>query len=403
MVSEPPELGAPPWNALLRGPAFGVLVFCWLGWAFDFYDLILFAFVKAEVGAELGLDPAALAWIDGATFAGAALGGIAFGRIADRAGRRPALCASILLFSLGAFATGFADGFTSLLVARVITGLGAGGEWGVGHAAVAEAYPAASRNRAAALLQAATPVGLLLAALVGCFLAPRVGWRATFIGSAIPAVLVVFARWAMPDGAASVPGERMGLRRLFDGERRRRTLRLFAVLVLHMTGFWSCYAWLPTLLLREGGASLAFVGLFHAGLAVVHVFADLIFGPLADRFGRRRVFVALCLLSAVGLAAIGVGFARLQSDLMLSGVALAAVGLGAGTWSAFGTWFADGYPPALRATASSGLYNLARGSQLIAQPLLGMAFVATGSLAVALWVGVGCAVGSALLAPRGET
>ncbi|MBI5849456.1 MAG: MFS transporter [Planctomycetes bacterium] len=377
-----------------------VLLFCWLGWAFDFYDLVLFAFVKEGVRAELGLSTAQLAWVDGVTFAAAALGGLACGRVADRWGRRRALNASILLFSLGALLTGIADGFESLCVARAVTGLGVGGEWGVGHAAVAEAYPAERRNRAAAILQAATPVGLALAAVVGCFVAPRIGWRDTFVASSGTALLVVAARWLMPRDLATAERAPAPLRALVDPAHRASTVVLFALLVLHMTGFWCCYAWLPSLLLREGGHSLAFVGGFHVALASVHVVADLAFGPLADRFGRTRTFVALALLSAVGLLVVALAFARLRDDVVLCGIALAAVGLGSGTWSAFGPWFAERYEPALRATAASLLYNLARMSQLVAQPLLALAFTATGTLAVSLWVGVACALGSAALAPR---
>ncbi|MCC6784456.1 MAG: MFS transporter [Planctomycetes bacterium] len=377
-----------------------VLLFCWLGWVLEFYELVLFAFVKPALGLDLALDTAQLAWIDGLTFAAAALGGVLLGRHADRHGRRRALCASIACFSAGALLTGLAQGFASLALARVVLGLGLGGEWGVGHAAVAEAHPVARRNRAAAALQTASPIGLGLAAALGCFVAPGVGWRAVFLASSLGAALILLARWSMPDDRAPAGSPRLPLALLLDPRHRASTLRIGVLLVLHMTGFWCCYAWLPSLLLREGGASPAFVGGFHVALAAAHALADLVFGRLADRFGRTRVFVALGVLSAAGLLLVALGFERLRHDAVLVGLALAAIGLGAGTWSAFGVWFAEAYGPELRATAASLLYNLARVSQLVAQPLLALAFAATGTLAVALWVGVACALGSALVAAR---
>lgn len=388
-----------PLRALLTGPPARVLWFCWLGWAFDFFDLILFAFVKVAVQDDLALDVAQIAWIDGWTLAASAVGGFVFGRVADRAGRRRALSTSILVYSVGALLTGLADGFGSLLVARVVTGLGVGGEWGVGHAAVAEAYPERLRGRAAGLLQAATPFGMGLAAVVGCFVAPEVGWRACFLGAALPAFLVVMARWAMPHDSPPDAAARGRLLDVFRGSLRRPSVVLLAILALHMTGFWCCFAWLPAALMRDGGYSLAFVGLFHGGLAIVHVVADVVFGFVADRFGRRRTFVAFCLLFAAGLAAVALGFDRLSSDLVLLGFALAAVGLGAGTWSMFGVLFADLYPAALRATAASGFYNLSRGVQLVTQPAMAVLFGWTGTFAVALWVGVGAAALSAALVP----
>ena len=381
---------------VLRGAPARVLLFCWLGWAFDFYDLILFAFVKLAVQQELGIGVEELAWVEGMTLGASAVGGFAFGRLADRIGRRRALSISILFFSMGALATGLADGVGTLLAARVLTGLGVGGEWGVGHAAVAEAYPERLRGRAAGVLQAATPFGMGLAALVGCFVAPVVGWRAAYVASALPALLVLMARWAMPGEDA---GERAAARPLVDlvrGPLLRPSLVLLLVLALHMTGFWCCFAWLPSALLKDGGFTLAFVGTFHLSLALVHVFADVAFGWCADRYGRRRVFVAFCGMFAVGLAAMGLGFARLADDFVLFAFVLATVGLGAGTWSAFGVFFAELYPRALRATAASGIYNLSRGVQLFTLPMMGFLFASTGTYAVALWVGVATAVLSAV-------
>jgi MFS family permease len=384
------------WRELLAGPRGRVLLFCWLGWVFDFYDLMLFAFLRVGIAEELRLElTSEVAWIDGLTLAATAVGGFAFGRFADRRGRRRALQASILVYSGGALLTAFADGFASLLLARVVTGVGVGGEWGVGHAVVAETYPEELRGRAAGILQAGSPIAMALAAAVGCFAGPEIGWRACFLLSALPAGLVFFARRALP-GQDRAPGRASGsLAALFGAAYRRASLSILAVLTLHMTGFWSCYAWLPTMLIKEGGVSLAFVGWFQIGVNSVHVIADVLFGFLADRFGRRRVFVVFCLVFAAGLGSVAVGYGALSHDLVLFGFAIAAVGLGAGTWSAFGVLFGDCYREDVRATAASGFYNLARGAQLVSQPLIGWLAATTGTFAVALHVGAATALLSA--------
>jgi MFS family permease len=413
-----------------------VLAFCWLGWVFDFYDLILFAFVKRGIAADLGLRlEVEIAWIDGLTLLATAVGGLAFGRYADRVGRRRALVASILVYSLGALMTGLASGFGSLLTARIVTGLGVGGEWGIGHALVAEAFAPRHRGRAAGILQAGSPVAMALAAAVGCFAVPALdewvragretaggesagwhGWQLAFLISAAPALLVVFARAAIPDrlagagsrdvvvgrtpGASHRPrvgsGDEAGdVAALFRPPLRRASLALLAVLVLHMAGFWSVYAWLPAGLQKDAGVSLAFVGWFQIGINSVHVVADVAFGFLADRFGRVRMFVLFCLLFAAGLATIALGYERLTSDMWTFGFAMAAVGLGAGTWSCLGVLFAEHYPGGLRATAASTFYNASRAVQLPMQPLLGQLFLAFGTFVPALWVGAGTAVLSA--------
>ncbi|MBZ0151526.1 MAG: MFS transporter, partial [Planctomycetes bacterium] len=160
-----------------------VLLFCWLGWVFDFYDLILFSFTKGRVAETLQLGSGSVAWIEGWSLLATAVGGFLFGRVADRVGRRAAMTASIVVFSLGALLTGLAGGFWSLLLARVVTGLGVGGEWGIGHAVVADYWQGKQRDRVHGLLQAGTPVAMAMAAAVGCFVAPlpAIGWRGVFL------------------------------------------------------------------------------------------------------------------------------------------------------------------------------------------------------------------------------
>lgn len=384
----PPALRQDPSDErLFAGGRGRALLFCWLGWVFDFYDLILFAFVKVDVERELHLDVyGSIAWIDGATYAATAAGGFWFGRIADRVGRRRALTWSILVYSLGALLTGFVSGFWSLLLARCITGIGVGGEWGVGHAIVAEHFPDRMRARASGLMQAGAPVAMLLAAIVGNALAPVVGWRWVFVGSALPALMVCFARFALP-GEDRAPGRTEGTwRELFGPELRPASTSLLLLLVVCMTGFWCTYAWLPITLRKDAGAEPAFLLWFQVAVSSMHLLADVAFGFVADRRGRRRSFVWFSLLLGGGMLALAAGFSSLREDLVLFTALLALVGLGTGTWSAFGVLFAANFPERVRATAAAGFYNLSRGVQWFTQPAIGALFAATGT-AGGLYVG----------------
>ena len=67
---------------LLRNGRGRVLLFCWLGWVFDFYDLILFSFTKRSIAADLGLELwPDLSWIEGWSLLATAVGGCLFGRV----------------------------------------------------------------------------------------------------------------------------------------------------------------------------------------------------------------------------------------------------------------------------------------------------------------------------------
>ncbi|MFN3244581.1 MAG: MFS transporter [Planctomycetota bacterium] len=384
-----------------------VLVFCWLGWVFDFYDLILFSFLKHGIADELGLPlDGAVAWIEGWSLLATAVGGFAFGRVADRIGRRQAMVCSIVVFSLGALWTGIADGFWSLLLARIVTGLGVGGEWGIGHAVVADYWHQRQRDRVHGILQAGSPVAMALAAAVACFVAPLdgVGWRAVFVGSAVLGLLALAGRWAMPGPDRAVAaGAAVPARLLFSPPHRRTSVVLLAILTLHMAGFWCVYAELPVRLIREHRVPTSQVGWFQIQVNSVHVVADVLFGYLAARLGRVRIFVAFCLVFAAGQALVLGALDDVRQDFSTFTLAIALMGLGAGTWSCFGALFGQHYPAALRATAAALFYALARGVQLPTKPAIGAAMAAADSFAPALWVGIACALGSAalvLLLPR---
>lgn len=397
-VPVPHRTATPGFAALFAHGRGRVFAFCWLGWVFDFHDLILFSFVRGTIARELDLASSAIAWIEGAGLFASALGGWLFGRLADRVGRRRAMTASILVYSAGALGTGLADGATTLLLARLLAGLGVGGEWGIGHAVIGETFAGADRDRAHGLLQAGSPLAMALAAVTGLLVAPSFGWRNVFLLSALPALLVFFARRAMPGADAAPPADvRLPTRALLAPPHRRATIVLFAILWLHMTGFWCVYAELPAALLRDRQATAPQAGAFQLVVNGAHVLADVAFGYLAARCGRRRVFAAFCLYFAVTQVAVACGWRALAGDLAWFTAVAAAMGLGAGTWSCFGALFSAQYPPALRATAAALLYSLARGAQLPAKPLMAWLASVFGSMQPALYLGAACALGSAVL------
>src|SRR5689334_8407990 len=118
-----------------------ILVLTWAGWLFDFYDLILYTFLLAPISAELGLARETQAVLLGASLGATAAGGALFGWLADRHGRKTVLQWSILTYCAGTALSGLAPGLGTLLAARVVTGLGVGGEWAIGHALLGESVP----------------------------------------------------------------------------------------------------------------------------------------------------------------------------------------------------------------------------------------------------------------------
>jgi MFS family permease len=95
-----------------------------------------------------------------------AIGGMVFGRLADRLGRVRALTLSILLYSIATAGLATSGALWQLVAWRILVGLGMGGEWSAGSVLVAETWPAEHRGKAMGFMQSGWAIGALIAAAV---------------------------------------------------------------------------------------------------------------------------------------------------------------------------------------------------------------------------------------------
>ncbi len=134
------------------------------------------------------------------------------GVLADYIGRKRMLMLSILCYALFTGLSAVAHTYWMLLLFRFLTGLGLGGEWGPGAAMVSELWPPAARGRAAAALQSAYGVGILLASVVWLFVAPLgpASWRYMFLIGVLPAFLTLYIRRGSMIPPCGAPRTRAG-------------------------------------------------------------------------------------------------------------------------------------------------------------------------------------------------
>ncbi|MGZ3316469.1 MAG: MFS transporter [Isosphaeraceae bacterium] len=361
------------------GKHYVILGMSWAGWLFDFYDLMMFSFLLIPIKETLGLSDASLSLLLGSTLAATALGGILFGYLSDRFGRKTVLSWTILVYSLGTFACGFAQGVWWLLVFRVITGLGVGGEWATGQTLVGETFPAKMRARFAAVMQTGAPLGIALASVVGGFAQPALasafgpdrGWRGCFFLSVLPALLVVVIRRVMPESDVWLERRRRAaepegghLSDLLRTPGLRRLFLLGLVLALtDMSAYWFTYSWMPKYLYDNLGFSMARSGLWMLVAQAGGLLGYLSFGVFADWKGRRPAYTGFSLIWAVGLVAITLFWSRIAAWPWLALAFMFMVGFGTGNFSGYGPIFSEIFPTKVRNTAMGTAFNLARGVQ----------------------------------------
>jgi MFS family permease len=385
-----------------------ILGMAWAGWLFDFYDLMLLSFLLVPIKRDLGLSNWELSFLLGTTLAATAIGGIVFGTLADRFGRKRILTWTLLTYSVGTFACGLAHGFWPFLLFRIVTGLGVGGEWATGQTLIGETFPARLRARYAAVMQTGAPLGILLASLVGSFLEPvfvstfgaEWGWRACFLVSVLPAVLVVVIRKHMPESDVwesqrdrEIPSTTGLLSELRSDRALRRLFLLGLVLALaDMSAYWFTYTWMPKYLYDQLGFSLARSGIWMIVTQVAAFAGYLSYGFVADWKGRRWAYSIFSLIWALGLLGITWFWGAIGAVPWLPLVFMILVGLGTGNFSGYGPIFSELFPTRIRSSAMGTAFNLSRGVQFFT-PLI-ITWITTLPLARGHGLGVGISVGA---------
>lgn len=401
---------APP---LLSEQALGaihyrIVTLCFAAWSFDFYDLILYSFLLVPIARDLHLSNAQSSLALGLSLAMTAIGGVAFGFAGDRFGRRPVIIATVLIYGIGTMLCGWSHSFAELLMYRGFTALGIGGEWAAGQSMIAESVPAARRARFAAYVQVGAPLGGLMAAVLGGYLEPRVGWRAAFEVSALPAFMIAAAvwRWLPESDVWRRHAHRRWLTRadLRELEPFRRVVTLlFVILLVNSEAYWFTYTWMPAYLRTTRGLSPQEAGSLMMRMQFGGVFGYAVFGWLADRFGRRPMLSGFALLMAVGLLPPTIlwRWAGTIPGLVTAGFVVA--GIGTGTWAGVGPMISELLPTRVRNTALGLLLNVTRGIQFFT-PLVITELSPRLGFAATLAIGaVFSAVGAALVWALPET
>ncbi|BAK35037.1 major facilitator superfamily transporter [Microlunatus phosphovorus NM-1] len=333
------------------------------------------------------------------------LGGIIWGRIGDRVGRRTALSWSILIMSGATVCIALLPGYASiglfapvlLLLVRVVQGFSASGEYAGASSFLVEYAPPNRRGLYASVVPASTASGLLLGSLLAALLTGVLsdaqmhswGWRLPFLLAAPMGLIGRYIRVKLEDTPVfraledkELPPAPLG--QLFK-ENLRPLLIALGAAILNAVAFYVLLSYMPTYLSEElgFGASESFLATTVA--LVTYIGCIFFTGIASDRFGRKRMLITASVLFIVlsvpsFLLLDGAGFLLVVLIQVVMGGVLT---LNDGTLPSF---LSELFPTRVRYTGFAFSFNLANALFGGTAPFICTLLIAkTGSQVAPAW------------------
>ncbi len=319
-------------------------IFAALGGLLFGYDTGVISGAELFFRKDFTLSTFALEVIVSGVLAGAAIGALIGGRLADLFGRRKLLIATAIIFAAGAILCALASSATILAVGRIIVGFGIGLSSSGVPVYISEVAPAEARGWQVSLFQLAITVGILLAYLVDYAFAPSQGWRWMFGLAIVPAAIFGVGMLFLPEsprwllrrakrdtaramlarirGTNDVAAEFRDIEQsvakapesgrfsdLFTASLRPAlAVGIGLAIFQQITGINTVIYYAPLIIQRAGISSASGAILATAGIGAVNVLVTILSMWLIDRAGRRPLLLTGIAGMAITLGLLGLVF-----------------------------------------------------------------------------------------------
>ena len=355
-----------------------------IGFAMDGFDMLILGFMLTAISADLALTSTRAGALMSWTLIGAVTGGVIFGAMSDHVGRIRVLTWTILLFAVFTGLCALAQGYWDLVVYRVLAGVGLGGEYGIGMALAAEAWPDSKRARVSSYVGLGWQAGVLLAAWVTPLLLPVIGWRGMFAVGLLPALVAFVIRHLLDEPEIFIARRARRHENSFrllviDGRTTRISAGIAVLCSVQNLGYYSVMTWMPTYLAASLGFTLTKSAMWTSATVLGMVVGMWTFGQLADRIGRKPMFI----LFQAGAAIMVFVYSRLSDATALLWAGAVMGVFVNGMFGGYGALISEAYPTAARATAQNVLFNFGRGVGALGPLLIG-SLAATFSFSTAI-------------------
>lgn len=335
------------------------------GFSLENMDIMFLSFALAPIIAELHISSTAAGWIGSITNLGMLAGGAIFGLVGDRIGRVKTFTYTIFIFAFATAAMFFAHSLPMIYTMRFLAGIGAGGEYGVGIALIAENFRPGQLGRLTSVAAIGGQVGAIFAAVMAAYIIPAFGWNALFLLGIIPVVLTFFIRRHVHESSEFITAhahavethEKIAVSRLFATPALAlQTLGLMVMTIVQIAGYFGLMNWLPSIVQKQQGLSVSGSSLWMVATIIGMSIGMMVFGTIMDNLGPRWAFGIFLLGSASVMFAILM--VKSAVALILAG---ALIGFFSnGMFGGYGAVISRLYPTEIRSTANSIIMNVGR-------------------------------------------
>lgn len=370
---------------------YAALIVAALGYFVDVFDIWLFSVYRVASLTELGYSGEFLTQhsttILNAQMLGMLAGGLVFGVLGDKIGRKTALFGSILIYATATLANAFVWDATSYALARGIAGFGLAGELGAGVTLTMEMMKKEQRGWAPTIIAGFGLLGCVAAGLISDVVAWRTGY---FIGGTLGFMLLLL-RLKVCESELFTQSRTAAVRHgsLLDLVNNRHRLRTYLLCIFAGIPVWYVCGIL-LLFAPEFAVQLGVQGTVTPGHAVL-IFAvalasgDVISGMMSQKLrSRRRVMLAFLAALATGCI---IYFSRHGQSLVSFYALFIGLGFFAGYWAVLMATVTEQFGTNLRATAATTVPNIVRGSVVVMTLGIGLLKPLYGLIGAAATVG----------------
>lgn len=335
------------------------------GFALENMDVLFLSFAMSSMIKDLHLSGGAAGLISSITTLGMLLGGIIFGILGDKIGRVKTFSHTVVIFAIATGLMAFTNDINHIYMLRFLAGIGAGGEYGVGMALIAENFSHDRIGKMTSIAAIGGQIGAVMAAVVAAVIIPPLGWHKLFLVGVLPVILTYFIRKHLHESKQFIEAKKHAkgsfffevIKKMFSTPRLMwQSIGLTIMMIVQISGYFGLMNWLPTIVQKQMHLSVSGSSLWMVSTIIGMSIGMMTFGAIFDYFGPRRAFTIFLLGS--GVMVYMLILAHNMFALIIIG---AIVGFFSnGMFGGYGAVISCLYPTEIRSTANNIIVNVGR-------------------------------------------